>query len=126
MKNSILSLVTAILLVFSASVNVNANEKTEKKAVETISAEEIAEAKADINKMVDRVMEINEMNVDALSKSERKELRKEVRSIKKDLRAYSKSDSPAVAEAAAKGAQGTGIYISGGALIVILLLILLL
>ncbi|MFW6257154.1 MAG: hypothetical protein ACOC11_00080 [Prolixibacteraceae bacterium] len=126
MKNSILSVVTAILLVFTASVNVTANEKTEKKAVETISAEEIAEAKADINKMVDRVMEINEMNVDALSKSERKELRKEVRSIKKDLRAYSKSDSPAVAEAAAKGAQGTGIYISGGALIVILLLILLL
>ncbi len=126
MKNSILSLVTAILLVFTASVNVTANEKAEKKAVETISAEEIAEAKADINKMVDRVMEINEMDVDALSKSERKELRKEVRSIKKDLRAYSKSDSPAVAEAAAKGAQGTGIYISGGALIVILLLILLL
>ena len=126
MKNSILSLMTAVLLIFAASVNVTASEEAEKKAVETINAEEITAAKADINKMVDRAMVIKAMDVDALSKSEKKELRKEVRSIKKDLKAYSKSDSPAIAEAAAKGADGSGIYISGGALIVILLLIILL
>ena len=123
MKNSIFSLLTAALI-FAATAQVSA--KTDKTAGEEFTAEEVAEARTDINKMVDRVMEINEMDIDALSKSERKELKKEVRSIKKDLKAYSKSDSPAIAEAAAEGQRGAGLYISGGALIIILLLIILL
>jgi len=126
MKKSILSLITLAFLLMITSSNLKADEEVNKAAVVKSNNEAVTEAKADINKKVDRVMEINEMNLETLSKEERKELKKEVRSIKKDLKAYSKSDSPAIAEAAAKGADGAGFYISGGALIIILLLLLLL
>jgi len=126
MKKSILSLITLAFLLMITSSNLKADEELNKAAVVKSNNEAVAEAKTEINKMVDRVMEINEMDLEGLTKAERKELKKEVRSIKKDLKAYSKSDNSAVAEAAAEGARGAGLYISGGALIVILLLLLLL
>lgn len=126
MKKSILSLITLAFLLMVTSSNLKADEELNKAAVIKSNNEAVTEAKADINKKVDRVTEINEMNLETLSKEERKELKKEVRSIKKDLKAYSKSDNPAVADAAAEAARGAGLYISGGALIVILLLLLLL
>ncbi len=103
-----------------------ASETARTEAVEEISIEAIAEAKADINKISIRLAEINHMDVESMSKTEKKELKKEVRNIKNDLHTYSKSDSEAVAEAAAIAANSNGLYISGGALIIILLLIILL
>jgi len=126
MKTKVISLLTSALLLFVISNQSAAAEMKEKKATKEFTADAIAEAKTDINNMVVRVNEINEMDFETLTRAEKKELRKEVRSIKKDLRAYGKSDSPAIAEAAAKGADGAGIYISGGAIIVILLILLLL
>lgn len=126
MRKSILSLITLAFLMMVTSINLKADEELNKTAVIKTNNEVVAEAKAEINEMVDRVMEINEMDLDALTKAERKELKKEVRTIKKELKAYSKSDNPAISEAAAKGADGAGLYISGSALIIILLLILLL
>lgn len=126
MKKSILGLITIAFLLMITSTNLKADEVLNKAEVTNVNKDAIIEAKAEINKMVDRVMQINDLDLKELTKVERKELKKEVRSIKKELKAYSKSDSPAIAEAAAKGADGAGIYISGSALIIILLLLLLL
>ncbi len=60
--------------------------------------------------MVVRLNEIKDMDKSSLTREERKELRKEVRAMKKDIR-----DS-----------GGGGLYISSGAIIVILLLIIIL
>ena len=126
MKKSILSLFTLAFLMVVSSPIVKADEELNSAEVAKANNEVVTEAKAEINKMVERVLEINEMDLDELTRAERKELKKEVRTIKKDLKAYSKSDNPAISEAAAKGADGAGIYISGSALIIILLLIILL
>lgn len=59
--------------------------------------------------MLDRLEEIKEMDKSELSRSERKELRKEVRTIKSNL-----------------AASGNGVYLSVGAIIIIILLLILL
>jgi hypothetical protein len=63
----------------------------------------------EVQRMIDRVYEIREMDKSELSRTERKELRKEVREIKKEVRS-----------------SNTGIFISTGAIIIILLLIIIL
>lgn len=68
-----------------------------------------AEIPAEVKVMLNRLEEIKALDKSTLSRSERKELRKEVRTIKKDLRA-----------------AGNGLYISSGAIIIILLLIIIL
>ncbi len=67
------------------------------------------EMPAEVRVMLDRLEEIKELDKSSLSSAEKKELRKEVRVIKKDVRA-----------------SGNGLYISSGAIIIILLLIILL
>lgn len=126
MRKSILRLLAVAIIMMVISPNLKADEELNKAEVIKANNEAVTKAKTEINKMVDRVNEINEMNLDELTREERKELKKEVRTIKKEMKAYSKSDNPAIAEAAAKGADGAGIYISGSALIIILLLLLLL
>lgn len=64
---------------------------------------------AEVKVMLNRLEEIKAMDKSTLSSAERKELRKEVRTIKKDVRA-----------------SGNGLYISSGAIIIILLLIIIL
>jgi hypothetical protein len=61
---------------------------------------------ASTDQLVERIETINDMDKSELTRAEKKELRKEVRSIEKELK------------------QRNGIYISVGGLIVILLLIL--
>jgi len=62
---------------------------------------------------LDRLNEINEMDMSAMNSSEKNELRNEVRDIQKDLKS--------------EKAPSGGIYISvGGAILIVLLLILLL
>jgi hypothetical protein len=65
------------------------------------------------NTALDRLSEINDMDMSAMNSSEKNELRKEVRDIQKDLKS--------------EKAPSGGIYISvGGAILIVLLLILLL
>ncbi len=123
MKKSILGLMVASLLLFTIPAHLTAEEK----ANEAETTEAVAEGTMEVKNLVDRLGEIKEMDISELNASEKKELRKEVRSISKELKAYGKADSEARANAEAT-AQGTqaGIYISGTAIIIILLLILLL
>ncbi len=118
MKKTILGLMAYLLLILTVPMHSQANETSRTKSAEEISASAIVEAKADINKMSIRLEEINKIDIESISKTEKKELRKEVRNIKNELSTYSKSDSVA--------ANSNGLYISGGALIIIILLIILL
>ncbi|WP_372946062.1 hypothetical protein [Muriicola sp.] len=70
---------------------------------------EPTEIPAEVRVMLDRLEEIKAMDKSDLKREEKKALRKEVRAIKTQLRT-----------------TGNGIYISAGALIIILLLIILL
>jgi hypothetical protein len=91
-------LVLFVLAVASPSMNVRAN---------TITPTETSEQTA--TRLKNRLEEIKTMDVSKLSKSEKKALRGEVRAIKKELKAIS-----------------GGVYLSIGAILLILLLILLL
>lgn len=64
---------------------------------------------AEVKLLLTRLDEIRNMDKSDMSSSEKKELRKEVRSIKRELKA-----------------TGGGIYLSAGALIIIVLLLILL
>ena len=91
-----------LLLTFSPQ-DVKAVNSTPKSA---IVAERPGESE-EVQMMLDRLHEIKAMDMNALTKAERKDLRKEVKAIKQELRAT------------------TGIYISIGALIIIILLLIL-
>lgn len=64
---------------------------------------------AEVTVMLNRLDEIHAMDLSLLSKVEKKELRKEVRTLKSDLRAASQ-----------------GVYLSIGAILIIVLLLILL
>lgn len=123
MKQSILSLLAALLFMIALPVLATEEEKTN----ETTAVEATTEIALEVKTNIDRLGEIKAMDFSELTSSEKKELRKEVRAINKELKAYSKADSEARAnaEATAQGSQ-TGIYISGSAIIIILLLLLIL
>ncbi|PRZ20637.1 hypothetical protein [Flavobacterium granuli] len=67
------------------------------------------EIPAEVQVMLNRLEEIKEMDKSSLSSSEKKELRKEVREIKTNLKA-----------------SGNGVYLSVGAIIIVILLLILL
>lgn len=67
------------------------------------------EVPAEVKVMLNRLDEIKAMDKSELSSVEKKELRKEVRTIKKELKA-----------------SGNGIYLSVGAIIIVILLLILL
>ncbi len=124
MRNSVFSLMVAAILLMAFPTQSKADDETKKEAAPEVKTE----AAVEVDNMINRLEEIKAMDLSELTRTEKKELRKEVRSIKKDLNEYSKGDGTAVATADAKG-EGeavTGVYISGGAIIVILLLLLLL
>ncbi len=105
MKKLIACMAAALLLVTFAPIQSKA--ETEKNPTSISSTEnESAEVKALIN----RVNEINAMDKSAMSSSEKKELRKELRSIKRDVNEHS---------------HGGAVYISGGLLVLIIVLIIL-
>ena len=85
---------------------------TETSTTETVNS-------AEANARIDRLMEIKVMDVSTLTASEKRELRKEVRTIRSEMRANG--------EATVADSRNGGIYLSaGGIIIVVLLLILLL
>ncbi|TDE07220.1 hypothetical protein [Flavobacterium sandaracinum] len=67
------------------------------------------EVPAEVKVLLNRLDEIKEMDKSSLNSSEKKELRKEVRAIKTELRS-----------------TGNGVYLSVGAIIIVILLLILL
>jgi hypothetical protein len=105
MKKFTLTFVTAIMLLIMSP----AQARTASPAAPistTLSAEESAKVTA----LVNRVNEINAMDRSSLTHTEKKELRKELRSIKREV----------------NKTQGSVVYISTGLLILIIVLIILL
>ena len=102
MKKLIYSLVLVFTLAISANT-VSAADKNEKAKTEMT-----AEQKIQLKRITDRVEEIKAMDKSNLSKSERKELRSELKEMKKQARA-----------------MGGGVYLSVGAIIIIILLLIL-
>ncbi len=105
MKKLTVYLIGIIMLLLNAAALQAENETSSALPATTI--ENIESAETEI--LVERIEYIDEMDKSDLSSSEKRELRKEVRSIQKEL-----------------VQRGTYIYISGTAIIIILLLILLL
>ncbi len=101
----ILILVLFSSLSFNTHAVANNNTKIDKVKKSEISIDDAARAKV----LNDRLLEIKKMDKSNLSAAERKELRTEVKTIKEELQQLS-----------------GGIYLSIGAIIVILLLLILL
>ncbi|MGV3547951.1 MAG: hypothetical protein ACO1N4_12865 [Pedobacter sp.] len=100
MKKFIFSLMLLVTLSFNMNFAVAANDKPKTELT--------AEQRAELNRIVSRVDEIKAMDKSKLSKEERKELRKELKELKKSARAV-----------------GGGVYLSVGAIIIIILLLIL-
>lgn len=115
MKKLSLGIMTVFtLLLFSpAQLKAGTDDKTVSATVSTTVKS------AEANASIVRLNEIKAMDMTTMSKSEKKELRKEVRSIKSETKTNSESKY-------IEGSNG-GIYISiGAAILIVLLLILLL
>lgn len=102
MKKTRLYLLIMMLSLSAFTTTVNATEKNPT----TPAPKEIP---AEIQVMLNRLEEIKEMDRSKLNRADKKALRKEVRAINTEIRS-----------------SGNGIYISVGAIIIILLLIILL
>lgn len=94
-----------VCLLFTFSMNeVKAINSNPNIAIVTDRASQSEEVQA----MMDRLQQIKAMDLSGMTTLQKKELRKEVRTIKQDMRAIS------------------GVYLSVGALIIIILLLILL
>ena len=103
MKKSVFYVMVIVLSLCTFAAPVMAKERT--PAIESSVPEEMP---PEVRIMLDRLHEIKEMDKSALTRIEKKELRKEARAIKSALRT-----------------TGNGIYLSVGALLVIIIIILL-
>lgn len=100
--------VSFYLMVILLSLNALTNTAIAATAVPN-AANTTKEVPAEVKIMLDRLEEIKKMDKSSLKSSEKKELRKEVRTIKKSL-----------------AASGNGVYLSIGAILIIILLLILL
>ena len=105
MKKIIFYLATTLLLISFQSSRLNAATMTKPSKVLATNPAEATEAKT----LLLRLDEIASMDKTEMPKAEKKDLRKEVRSIKTQLNDL-----------------GHGVYLSGGAIIIIILLLILL
>lgn len=96
-----------MMMVLSLSVFPSTILAAEKNATAVTS--NTKEMPAEVKVMLNRLEEIKAMDKSSLKSSEKRELRKEVRAIKADLKA-----------------TGNGVYFSVGAIIIIILLLILL
>jgi len=97
-------LIYSFLLIFVVGLSVN----TVSAATVKDKVEMTAEQKVQLERITNRVEEIKAMDKSNLSRAEKKELRKELRTMKKEARA-----------------MGGGVYLSVGAIIIIILLLIL-
>jgi hypothetical protein len=105
MKKLIL-LATSVFLL-SVSIPTNLKADTQPKPITTSTSENVDKEKAAV--LIVRLEQIKAMDISSMNFTEKREMRKEVRSIKGQLNDL-----------------GGGIYISVGAIIIILLLLILL
>lgn len=105
-KTKTYSLVLCILLAFTFGNPGIASAEDPAKPLKVLTEEEIA---VRMNQMTKRVEEIKNMDRSSLSKQERKELRKELKEMNKTAKALGQR----------------GVYLSVGAIIVIVLLLIL-
>jgi len=97
-------LIYTIALIFTLGVSSNSVSAATTKDKVELSAEQ----KVQLDKITNRVEEIKAMDKSDLSRSERKELRRELKEMKQQARA-----------------MGGGVYLSVGAIIIIILLLIL-
>lgn len=123
MKKLTCYLATALLMVFLIPTQLKAGMEDDQPAypaIETVDTDEalpvetavLAESEAlhaESEALLARLEEINEMDKSDLTRSEKRELRKEVRQIDKTL-----------------ALNGDGVYLSVGAIIIVILLLILL
>lgn len=96
-----------MIMVLSLSIFPSAVFASENNTIEVTANSK--EMPAEVKNMLNRLEEIKKMDKSNMSRSEKKELRKEVKTIKANLKA-----------------TGNGIYFSIGAIIIIVLLLILL
>lgn len=106
-KYKMMKKITFCLMMIMLSLNTFSNELNPEKNV-TLAASNTKDIPADVKVMLNRLEEIKAMDKSELNYSEKKELRKEVRAINSTLRTTS-----------------NGIYLSVGAIIIILLILIL-
>jgi len=116
MKKLTLGLMTAFILFMFSHSQLKADIETNKASTEISTTTSVKSGET--NTMIDRLIEIKAMDFSTLNSSEKKELRKEVRSIQSELKVNGESTY-------VEGRHG-GVYISVGGIIIILLLILIL
>lgn len=106
---AILNKISLLTFLFALSLTLLLPTLSFANETNSIPATPKTEIPAEVQVMLDRLEEIKEMDKSELSRTEKRELRKEVRSIKKELRS-----------------TGNGVYLSVGAIIIIVLLLILL
>ena len=106
MKKSLIALI-AFSLCGTLMASTGELERLDKRTVKNMTATEMEQRSADLN---DRLTVIQSMDFESLERTERKTLKKELRYINREMSAL---------------ANG-GIYLSTGALLIIILLILIL
>jgi len=116
MKKLTLIVMSAFVMLFVIPTQLKAETETAPVAV----VAPVPVATVDASVLVARVEAIKAMDISTLSTTERKELRKELRAIKSDLKDRKKSD------VYASTTSNGGIYLSVGAIIIIILLLILL
>jgi alpha-galactosidase/6-phospho-beta-glucosidase family protein len=110
MKKKIYLFVTMLMLSFAAFTANAATETGGKSYKEYYATKTVEERNARIEEIKTRVNEIKAMDKSHLSKAERKELRAELKDLKKEANA---------------AATGGGVYLSVGAIIIIILVLIL-
>ena len=110
-----MSLMTAFLFLSFIPVQLKAVTETNKVSLATTKTVE----SKDVSVLIARVEKISAMDRSTMTSSEKKELRKELRSIKNDLKESSKNSANVTTSSG-------GIYLSVGAIIIIILLLILL
>lgn len=102
--------ISIVAIMFIMALSVSANEPIEKMKASEIKLMTTEAKDTRIEVLNARLLEINSLNLNSLTKVEKRELRKEVRNIDKEV----------------KQNYSGGIYISGAALLIIIILIILL
>ncbi len=112
MKKLFLSIVLAIMSITfipGQAIGASSKEMTAPKEITTSKPAAKTAENAEAQAMIERLNEINAMDKSKLSSAEKKNLRKEVKSIRSNLRDVS-----------------GGVYISGAAVVIIVVLLLIL
>jgi hypothetical protein len=115
MKKLSFNLIAMIVLLVIVPAHLSAS--TEPVTTPVVSTKSIVNK--DVSVMISRVEAIKSMDKSEMTSAEKKELRKELRSIKSNLQASSKAELAATS-------GGGGVYLSVGAIIIIILLLILL